>query len=256
MKKIIPPSIYLEFLKKKKIEPNFYCSESYLLASGAQCYFENDWAYVDADGWLLFPPIYVCDNRQEKSNKPIWSDFCKIYPSYSTISFLDWEYVYNPSHFLELKGGQWEVFRKNIRKFSKNHANWVYCDWIDIKQCSVLLSNWFEHKNDAEDAEIITNILLNDFPGLCKRALYDENEHLKAVNVWDTNWKYINYRLCIVDKKEPFVDEFSRWLFYTSNDIINSGKLVNDGGSVGNSGLERFKDKLNPIRKRKVYSYL
>jgi hypothetical protein len=31
--------------------------------------------------------------------------------------------------------------------------------------------------------------------------------------------------------------------------MVNMDKFINDGGSLGNPGLERFKDKLNPIKK-------
>jgi len=91
--------------------------------------------------------------------------------------------------------------------------------------------------------------------GIEKMGLYKDGK-LVAINIWDENYKYINYRYCIVDRKEPFLDEFVRYLFYTDLVILKTGKLVNDGGTVGNQGLEHFKDKLNPIRKRKVHSYI
>jgi len=59
------------------------------------------------------------------------------------------------------------------------------------------------------------------------------------------------YRYCIADPDEPFLDEFMRLLFYQRN---AAGKLVIDGGVLGRPGLERFKDKLNPVKKRPVYS--
>jgi hypothetical protein len=77
-----------------------------------------------------------------------------------------------------------------------------------------------------------------------------------AVNAWDENWQYINFRFCIIRQGEPFLDEFARWLFYTDGQIQAKNKLVNDGGTLGNPGLEHFKDKLNPVHKRKVYSWL
>jgi len=86
--------------------------------------------------------------------------------------------------------------------------------------------------------------------------LYDENEQLMAINAWDENWEFINYRVCIVRQNEPFLDEFVRWLFYTDSQIQSSGKLVNDGGTLGSPGLERFKDKMNPYRKRITHSWI
>ena len=77
-----------------------------------------------------------------------------------------------------------------------------------------------------------------------------------AINAWDVNWKYINYRVCMVRENEPFLDEFARWLFYTDPDIIKVNKLINDGGTLGCKGLERFKDKMNPKKKVEMYSWI
>ncbi len=76
-----------------------------------------------------------------------------------------------------------------------------------------------------------------------------------GMNVWDENHLYINYRLCIVDPSERFLDEFMRYLFYTDPLIMEQNKLVNDGGVLGNEGLKRFKDKMNPFSVRPVYSW-
>ena len=91
--------------------------------------------------------------------------------------------------------------------------------------------------------------------GIEKKGLY-KGEKLVALNIWDENYKYVNYRFCFVDHSEPFLDEFVRYLFYTDLWILSKNKLVNDGGVLGRPGLEKFKDRLHPFRKRKVYSYI
>jgi hypothetical protein len=90
--------------------------------------------------------------------------------------------------------------------------------------------------------------------GVHKKYLYYGNQ-IVAMNVWDENYKYINYRFCLVKSDERYLDEFCRFLFYTDMDVYFQRKLINDGGVLGSSGLEFFKDKMNPLRKRTVYSY-
>jgi len=75
---------------------------------------------------------------------------------------------------------------------------------------------------------------------------------LVGLNVWDENYAFVNYRLCI-DNGEPYLQEFLRYLFYTQ-DVLATERWVNDGGSLGREGLERFKLKLNPVAVWKVFS--
>jgi hypothetical protein len=75
-----------------------------------------------------------------------------------------------------------------------------------------------------------------------------------GINIWDLNDTYINYRYCFCSN-EPFLSEYMRLLFYTDPEILSTGKLVNDGGCLGNDNLKAFKKKLNPISVREVSSY-
>jgi hypothetical protein len=252
---------YLKRAEQLKINPNFYLSEPYLLLSKAKCFIDNGWIWIESDGWCLFPPLFLSDYSLlgEYPNKNVWSDFGGVvYQLYKLRpSFLDWEYIFNPIDFTDLSGGKWNTYRKNIRKWPKSNENWVYCDRFDKYAAGLLLERWFNKKSDkVEDADLIADfVVFSDLPGIHRCCLYDKNEQLKAINVWDENWRFTNYRFCIVEPDESWLDEFARWLFFTDSEM-QTGKLVCDGGTLGNVGLEMFKDKLNPLSKRKVFSWI
>lgn len=251
---------YLHLAQQQKIEPNFYLSEPYLHLCGAECWERDGWLWVEADKWVLFPPLPIDDTVQGRYRMTrIWSDFVTTDYLELQPQFLDWEYIFNPVAFNTMVGGAWEIFRKNSRKWPRTHANWVYCDYFDSHAAALLVTEWLEaRQQDVQDADLIIEYVLNlqHLPGIKRRCLYDGEERLMAINAWDENWQYINFRFCIIKQGEPFLDEFVRWLFYTDGQIQAKNKLINDGGTVGNVGLEHFKDKLNPVRKRKVMSWI
>ena len=263
MKTIQPVSHYLELLENLRINPNFYVSEPYLNISRATCFEEDGWCWIEADGWCLFPPLQLCPFK-DFPKKKIWSNFDDVKNTYEvwingfTGQFLDLEYIYDPKRFLDLKGGLWATFRKNINKWPREHENWIYYDHLDWFAGGVLIAEWLNNKSETvQDAHLLTQFCyLSDDPNIHRRCLYDEYENLVAINVWDENYKFINYRFCIVKQDVPYLDEFARWLFYTDSEIQRSGKLINDGGVLGSEGLERYKDKLNPLHKRKVFSWI
>jgi hypothetical protein len=249
----------LDRAQQLKIEPNFYLSEPYLKLCKAKCWEQNNWIWIEADKWCLFPRLSLTEDKiSNHPTKKVWSDF-NGWPSVKHREFLDWEYVFNPVAFNDMSGGTWEIFRKNSRKWQKTNKNWVYCGYFDSPAAALLVAEWLEAKQQTvQDADLIIEYVLNlqTLPGIQRRCLYDEDERLMAINTWDENWQYINFRFCIIRQGEPFLDEFVRWLFYTDSQIQATGKLINDGGTVGNIGLEHFKDKLNPVRKRKVMSWI
>lgn len=260
---------YLLQAQKIGIKPNFYLSEVYLKFAGAVCYSMNEWIWIEADDWCMFPPFYlgscfttsINDLRASCPVNKYWSDFEKSNYIFGQSldffpNFLDYEYIFNPKHFNDMKGGKWNIYRKNIRKWPKFNEKWVYGDYFNRQDTELLLADWLDKKSKTvQEAEMIIQYLLSDEPGIYRKSLYSDGK-LMAVNAWDENWQYINYRFCIVDKSQPFLDEFTRYLFYIDPEIQSKDKLVNDGGSLNNKGLERFKDKLNPIQKRSVYSWI
>lgn len=239
------------------IIPNFFLSQPYLELSKAQCYEQDGWIWLEADGWPLFTALPIRTLSGQYPLQRVWSDFETRYyiPKTFEREFLDYEYVFDSTKFNDMKGGQWETFRKNSRKWGKGKI-WYYNGEFDNQdQICTLISDWIQSKQKTiQDAEILANYAyFSNAPGIHRKFLYTD-ERLKAINAWDENYYYINYRVCMVSE-EKYLDEFARWAFYTDPDIQDKNKLINDGGVLGNSGLERFKNKMNPLKRREVYSW-
>lgn len=255
---------YLELAEKRGIDPNFYLSEAYLNFSGAKTVEDNGWLRVLGDGWQVLPPLPIEDPPEafqwegQHHGIRVWSDyFYTPFPMIGSNQFLDYEYLFNSLSFNDLRGGSWEVYRKNVRKWPKSHENWSYSNTCDKNQIDYLLADWLEaRKETVQDIAVILQFVRKSTPGVGRKFLFDSDYHLYAINVWDENYQYINYRFCVVRPGEPFLDEFARYLFYTDPEIQGKSKLVNDGGVLDSPGLEHFKDKLHPMRKRKVYSWI
>jgi len=241
---------YLTLSQSKKIRPTFFHSLPYLKLSEAKISRKGN--RITENGWDLFQPL------EGSTLNKIWVSH--INPTEETIlkhnlQFLDYEYLYNPAHFLDLSGGIWNVYRKNIRKWPKEHEKWEYSDRKDNSQIVDLISAWVEEKMESiQDVKLIYDFILRNEPGVFIKYLYDGKE-LVGINAWDENWVFINFRFCITKPNSDFLQEFIRYQFYTDPQIYRKGKLVNDGGSLNTPGLEKFKDKLNPIEKNKYYSF-
>lgn len=261
----------MELLKKSNTTPNFYCSEEFMKRSKFEEKIQDDLIYWESDNWIIAPPINNETGTPIEDNPPdwmirVWSDFndwemnCD-----SKGEFLDHEFIFDPNNFLQMVGGDWQVFRKNCRKFPRRFQNGglnygVITPLYNKKGPKIindklenLLINWLTGMGNKEifDDEIILDYLLH---GENRKILFTNKGDIYGINIWDVNHCFINYRFCIC-KQEAFLSEYLRFLFYTDPDILSRKKLVNDGGSVGNPQLEKFKRKMNPIRVRNVMSW-
>lgn len=257
---------YLELLEKGSITPNFWCSEEYFdKAKLTEVYDSGTWGILDQDWGLMFPLLDSIGGYFERIVEPdvdkIWSDFPEWKPKGWNSKFLDYEYIYDPKIFLHMEGGDWATFRKNCRKWPRRfgNGNLIY-GWISSfsyfspkDELSDVLISWLENKSSEDmvmDSEVLVKYL---FHGQNRKILYHKNK-IYGVNIWDENYKYINFRYSIC-RPEEFLSEHMRWLFYTDPFIQEKNKLVNDGGVLDNPKLKFFKDKMNPLQVREVYSW-
>ncbi len=249
---------YLKLLERHQIEPNFWCSEEYFEKAGFELNNHGSLWIIKDKETVVFPPIHEITGSlwYPFNGMEIWSDFNNYNPFKSNKSFLDYEYIYDPKNFLSMEGGKWQTFRKNCMKWIERRLEdpstyyyWTYCKG-DIKS---VLEEWLKSNVDRiiEDDEVLLKYV---FEGDHRKVLRDRNGKVYAINIWDENYKYINYRYCIC-RPEPFLSEYARYLFYIDPIILNSGKLVNDGWVLDRPSLKSFKDKLNPVRVREVYSW-
>lgn len=235
-------------------------SESYLTLSKVQLMERNGWLWLKDKYWVLFPalpPEPITTEAPEIDR--IWALFSNDTSMNIHYHFLDWQYLFRPSDFLNMNGHRWEVFRKNSRKWSNRNPDWKYtADKPTDSEAGLLIAEWLEQKrNDVHDGELLAWFahFNTDLP-IFRKYLYNKSGELVAINAWDENWMFVNYRVCIVKIGEPFLDEFIRLLFYTDPFVIGMNKIVNDGGTLGHEGLERFKDKMNPFQKTRIYSWI
>lgn len=227
-----------EYVEKSNL---LYCQEGDLIGLRAD----------PRDPEWFFPP-YNTKTDQFETAYPIYSGFIATNTTANS-EFLDYQFIYNPKHFLNLEGSQWAVFRKNIRKFPlRNRGALVYEQLsadAPFEPIEDLLIKW------AEDKEIYDN------EALIKFAFEGENRwglfiggKLVGINIFDENEMFVNYRYCI-NADIPFLNEYLRYAFYVSPILAIKGKMVNDGGSLGSDTLYNFKTKLNPERVHLIYSY-
>lgn len=241
---------YLQTAKEMKIIPNFWLTEEYLNIQDITVKNNRRFIWIEEGEQALFPPLPKIGKTITQANfssLSIWSDFVN-YRLGEITDFLDWEYTYDSKNFNTMTGKKWAVFRKNSRKWPKER-DWEYTlTPKDEGQITRLFIDWLMNKigENIEDDETMHWFIFN---GSLRGFLYEKGK-LMGINVWDTNDPYIIFRYCITDPKESWLNEFMRLLFYQSQ----PNKIVIDGGILGNPGLEKFKDKLNPIRKRPVYS--
>jgi hypothetical protein len=250
-------------MKKMNLKPNFFVSEPYLELAGAEVMVGDGWVWLDADGVCMFPPYkYVVTPDHDFPLDRIWSDFDGFHPGIDwQPEFLDHEYIFDPNDFNAMDGGKWNTFRKNVRKWPREHPEWLYVSaCYNTDEATELVADWLDAKQeDVQDGELMARFALLELDERIHRRFmyyFDAGRPvLVGINAWDDNWEYINYRICMVKAGERFLDEFMRYQFYTDPEIQWEWKLVNDGGTLGNAGLERFKDKMNPKFKRTVYSW-
>lgn len=251
--------LYLTRASELEMEPNFFMSYPYLKLSNIRGVCKDGWVWVEDQGYCMFPPLPIGDSNVDYMASKIWAMFGDAYRKIDKYyKFLDWQYIFRPLNFTVMAGGEWEIFRKNCRKWPLRNPDWYYNDKSPgLKEGGNLIGEWLEELAEyAEDGEFLARFaMFAQLPGIYRRFLYNKAGRLVGINAWDENWKYINYRICIVKPGEPYLAEFMRYLFYTDNEILEAGKLVNDGGTLGSPGLERFKDKMNPISKVRIYSY-
>ena len=259
-------SQYLKTIQQNQIKPNFWVSEEYFQKAKFFESEESGWLIVegpfDEGDKLVLPPLKkdagIHDLPDILSDAEVWSDFDGYPITKGLPRFLDLEFIYDPINFLNMSGGKWQVFRKNSRKFPKRFPSTTYLSCSNAIGQKIILESFFEWlkgrdaNEEIQDDETIEQYLKN---GEHRKVLINNDSgKVLGINIWDLNDTYINYRYCFCSN-EPFLSEYMRLLFYTDPEILSTGKLVNDGGCLGNDNLKAFKMKLNPISVREVSSY-
>jgi hypothetical protein len=268
------PSVYCALLAKGNIQPNFYCSDEFRIRAKIEEIVTPGYVYWKwDDGALVHPPLYT--NGEIVKIKldcieEVWSDFTEYKPAWGFPKFLDYEYLFDPQSFLKMEGGNWQVFRKNCRKwprrFGDKASDVLKYEWVSTyikergsnrlwEELWTIFMNWVKGKPDEEEIQGDEIMLSYLRAGENRKVLYNyRNGDIYGVNIWDFNYRYINYRFTF-NPPENFLSEYMRVLFYTDPHILKQGRLVNDGGCLGSESLKKFKEKMNPLWTRRVMSW-
>ena len=267
--------LYLTRLQTLNLIPNFWISQEYFEKAGIK---ESSWVapngthyiILTQEGHIMFPPLDqegIGHNlfNVMRSYMNIWAGLPTTKPvdwyagGRFVSEFLDFNFIYDPKDFLGMEGKRWQTFRKNVRKWPRNNPMSGYrdinpeCERTE-EQIRELLINWLGAM--GEDTEIHDDEVLFKyaFEGQNRKGVFNRMGELVGLNIWDENYKFINYRFCIC-RNEPFLSEYMRYRFYRDPEIQAKGKLVNDGGSLDRDELERFKRKLNPIEIYDIFTW-
>lgn len=261
---------YFQRIQKSNYQPNFFCSLSFWEAmdwkavrvSGGISIFDNkhgDFVLpcLDRKGHYVPGPFYYSLIGMDKQGN--YSNGSCFFPEES--NFVDFNYIYDPDRTEKASGSSFRVFRKNKEKWPKRNLSFEVVkgpfsskDKNGIKD---LILKWLS--SDEDKKIYCVDSLLHFIRADSSSSLIIKKEgKIVSWNVWDENYKYINYRWCVVDPDENFLSEFSRYLVHSHlNSPFNriNPKLINDGGCLDSPGLMFFKDRMNPVAREKIYRF-
>jgi hypothetical protein len=168
------------------------------------------------------------------------------------VDFLDYQILYDPNNFNNMRGKNWRKFRKNSKIYPRENPITRYTD----RKPSQLELNYFLGGILEEYAEKYDQVFVDYFmepkSANVRMKYMFTNNRLVGVNVWEVGTSHIYYRFCLSFRIHKYLDEFMRFCFYTDPEIQGLGMLVDDGGSVGSDSLFKFKQTLNPVAISKV----
>lgn len=257
--KEVPFSVYLARLESLGIAPNFWCSEEYIDAANwsTLCSPTDTLWVVDEEYNIMLPGIGM-----DSGEYGFWAGFSELLPPKENAEiwdFLDYEFIYMPSRFLSIEGPEWSASRKNMRWAVQDAGEPLWLQNASLfaekdTYIETFFGEWMEANESTEiyDPEVLVKYIYAGRNRLFLRGLTSGKVY--GIIAWDDNFKYINFRYCLVLPNIRGLSDLARITFYRYIARLFPEKLVNDGGSLGNPGLERYKKRLNPITINSIYS--
>lgn len=245
---------YLLKLKESKYLPNFFCSKEYIEKAGwKEINQDNISIIVDDTDNIMLPSL-------NEKNEVIGSPYFIGFSNYKLLDkkrneFLDYEFIFDPSSANTgiVFGGdkKWKKVYKNINQCSKDIGGKLELFPLSPKEdteeflleISKDIDSWY-------DPEVFIKYILY---GENRIWVKDSKKRNLGLLIWDENYKYVNFRYCILRKGIRGLSDFSRILFFSYINNIRPKKLINDGGCLNSKSLYWYKNKLNPIRINKIY---
>lgn len=234
------PSRYLQAMESERILPNFWCSLEYWRRAGVSfaVSFNGTITVTDAEGHLFLPLLCQSGFCTEPLAFAAFPDF----PG----EVVDRQYIYSPG-LPEMSGTDWKPIRSTMRRVDRKLGSLslsLLRPKEDVKRTASLLYAWARSQGEPlYDPELMADFVLN---GDHRLALRDDNGVLWGVLVWDANYKYTNFRYCIVSGEVEGLSDVARLLFREWCGEHHPNRLINDGGDLDRPGLRRYKMKFQP----------
>lgn len=232
---------YLGRMERLGITPNFWCSQEYFWRAGIKFSVVGDSYLASAPDGSLFLPILG------KQGPLDGVEVFAAFPCMQIGQELDRQYIYTPGK-VNLSGNAWKPVRANVHRVQRklgNLALWPMSPSEDVKRAALMLQAWSQKQGDqVYDPELMVDYLID---GDNRLALRDEHHNLHGILAWDYNYKYTNFRYCVVAQGVDGLSDVARLMFREWCGIHHPDRLINDGGDLDRPGLRRYKEKLQPI---------
>jgi len=242
-------SDYESLVQASGITPNFWMAESYWKAA--------NWSLASNESGVIWPQDAALERMLPAMESagtaawPCWAGWPGPWPDRAG-TFLDHQIIYDPKSFADLSGHDRAVFRKNTRHFERMNAGIVYRPIEEGDSPPALLAEWLKEDQEIYDIDVIVDYLTLLDPQYA--AVLEVEGSPIGLNVWDENYRFINFRYSFVNRRVKYASEYIRLRFYRDM-LERSEKMVNDGGNLDNQRLLAFKMKLKPIVVQNVYSW-
>ena len=110
-----------EYLKRAEkvpgFVPSFWMSPEYFERAGFREERRKNTVFIlDEDREVMFPGIDK-GSTTIKGAEEVWA--LSEVPPKGSVSFLDYNFIYDPLLFNDLSGGIWKLFRKNLHRFNR-----------------------------------------------------------------------------------------------------------------------------------------
>jgi len=172
----------------------------------------------------------------------------------------DFEYVYNTTDLIELKGKRYHGKKNHVNSFEKSYEYEVRS--IDnekvVKDCLMLLHKWHEEVAVTVDKEMIMEIdaikdLFSELHlfDLQSIAIYVDGD-LAGFSVGER----VNEKMAVIHVERGEIDYKGIYAFLNREFLVRSfsdTEFVNRQEDTGNAGLRKAKESYHPIKMVKKY---
>jgi hypothetical protein len=249
-------SLLEEALCAQNAEPNHFVSRPWFELSGWTINISQGSKKVIClmeDDDPIFPALSLEGDKAAIEEGPCRIDHHGLSTSLIKQKFDD-EFIYRAGDFhSDQLDGKPRIFRKSCRAFVKQHPHWSYNRLQPYHRTDALsfIFKWLGEKlgDDIHYLDQMLAYIESGRDGIEVHGLWEKGD-LLGLTIADHNWHFINFRYCFT--LAPYASEFIRLCFYR---LWAPDTLINDGGSLDNESLRRFKEKLGPHQVRERQSW-